>query len=41
MVVRVGTSSTGLPLRAGFTLTGALRRVGEGRVLVPTVVVED
>jgi beta-xylosidase len=39
MVLRVGTSSTDLPLEGAFALTGATRVVGEGRVLVTPVAV--
>lgn len=37
MEVKVGASSEDLPLVGAFTLTGALREVGERRVLVPSV----
>lgn len=39
MEVRVGSSSEDLPLVGAFTLTGALRIVGEGRTLLPTITV--
>ncbi len=37
MELSIGTSSEELPLVASFTLTGAMRKVGEGRVLMPKV----
>ena len=39
MLLRVGTSSTDLPLEASFALTGEVRVVGEGRVLTTPVAV--
>lgn len=37
MEVKVGSSSEDLPLVGGFTLTGDVREVAEGRVLLPTI----
>ncbi|MCG6568103.1 glycosyl hydrolase [Tessaracoccus sp. ZS01] len=37
MEVKVGASSEDTPLVGAFTLTGAVREVGEGRVLVPSI----
>lgn len=39
-VVRVGSSSTDLPLQASFQITGGVREVGEGRVLTTPVSVD-